>query len=220
MEQIISMLNRPVEVELSGHKMQLRGHFVDIGNDVLVLFSKSRYYYIPIHHLQHLRLADEWDTPVSDEPAPLKEHTHISYRKMLMNSRGTFSEMYLGGQHALHGYVTSIMNDYFVYFSPLYRTVYIPIHHVKYLVPYPPNVTPYTLSQEHFPIQPAVVSLSRTWDQQLHKLQGQLVIFDLGGHPQKTGLLQSIDNNLIELIQADGRSNFVHADHIKCVHLP
>lgn len=220
MELIHSMVGKPVELELSGCKMQLCGQLVDIGNDVLVLFSKTKYVYIPIHHLQHLRLVDEWDLPTIDEPSPPKEHTNISYRKMLMNSRGTFSEIYLGGRHTLHGYVTSIMNDYFVYFSPLFQTVYIPVNHVKYLIPYPPNTTPYTLSHEHFPIQPAAVSLSRALDQQLRKLQGQLVIFDLGDHPQKTGLLKTIDNNLIELVQADGRSNMVHVDHIKSIHLP
>lgn len=220
MKPLRSMIGKPVEVELSGCKMLLRGEFIDMGSDVLVIFSGAKYVYMPVHHLQHLRLTEDWENPQMESPDSKIDLTDISYRKMLMNSRGIFTEIYLGGPHTLHGYVTSIMNDFFVYHSPLHQTVYIPVNHVKYLIPYPPNLTPYSLGQEHFPVQPSTMTLSRTLDGQLKKLQGHLVVFDLGEHPHKSGLLKSVTDKIIQLVQANGSDLFLHTDHIKSVHLP
>lgn len=221
MEPLRSMIGKRVELELSGCKTLLHGEFIDMGSDVLVLYSNSKYIYTPIHHLQHLRLYEEWENPAMDScPDSKIDLTNISYRKMLMNSRGVFTEIYLGGSHSLHGYVTGIMNDFFVYHSPMHQAVYIPVNHVKYLIPYPPNMTPYSLSQEHFPVQPSGVALSRTLDQQLKKLEGQLVIFDLGEHPHKKGLLKSVNDKIIQLVLAGGDDIYLHMDHIKSIHLP
>lgn len=221
MESLRSLIGKRVELELSGCKPLLHGEFIDMGSDVLVLYSKSKYIYTPIHHLQHLRLYEELDNPPMDSSPDSKlDLANISYRKILMNSRGVFTEIYLGGSQSLHGYVTSIMNDYFVYHSPMHQTVYIPVNHVKYLIPYPPNTTPYSLDQKHFPVQPSVVALSRTMDQLLKKLEGQLVVFDLGEHPYKKGLLKSVDDKIVQLVLAGGNDNFLHLDHIKSIQLP
>jgi len=221
MEPLRSMIGKRVELEVSGCKSLIHGEFIDMGSDVLVLYSNSRYIYTPIHHLQHLRLNEEWENSSAEScPDSKMDLTNISYRKMLMNARGVFTEIYLGGAHSLHGYVTSIMNDYFVYHSPMHQTVYIPVNHVKYLIPYPPNLTPYSLGQEHFPVQPSVIALSRTIDQQLKKFQGQLVVFDLGEDPLKKGLLQSVNDKMIHLVLAGGDDIYLHMDHIKSIHLP
>lgn len=221
MEPLRSMIGKRVELEVSGCKSLIHGEFIDMGSDVLVLYSNSRYIYTPIHHLQHLRLNEEWENSSADScPDPKMDFANISYRKMLMNSRGVFTEIYLGGAHSLHGYVTSIMNDYFVYHSPMHQTVYIPVNHVKYLIPYPPNLTPYSLGQEHFPVQPSVIALSRTIDQQLKKFQGQLVVFDLGEDPLKKGLLKSVNEKTIHLVLAGGDDIYLHMDHIKSIHVP
>lgn len=221
MEPLRSMIGKRVELEVSGCKSLIHGEFIDMGSDVLVLYSNSRYIYTPIHHLQHLRLNEEWENSSTESPPDSKmDLTNISYRKMLMNSRGVFTEIYLGGAHSLHGYVTSIMNDYFVYHSPMHQTVYIPVNHVKYLIPYPPNLTPYSLGQEHFPVQPSVIALSRTIDQQLKKFQGQLVVFDLGEDPLRKGLLKSVNEKMIHLVLAGGDDIYLHIDHIKSIHLP
>ena len=221
MEPLRLMIGKRVELELSGNKTLIHGEFIDMGSDVLVVHSNSKYIYVPIHHLQRLSLYEDWENPVTvSSPDSRMDLTNISYRKMLMNSRGVFTEIYVGGNQSLHGYVTSIMNDYFVYHSPMHQTVYIPVNHVKYLIPYPPNLTPYRLGQEHFPIQPSVVALSRTLDQQLKKLEGLLVVFDLGEHPHKKGLLKSVNDKIIQLVLADGSDVYLHFDHIKSIHLP
>src|SRR5690606_37881166 len=123
-------------------------------------------------------------------------------------------------QQAVYGYVTSIMNDYFVYYSPLYRAIYVYLRHVKYMIPYAPDVTPYALRQDRFPLQPAGITLARTFDQQLKKLEGQFVALDLGEDPGKIGLLKTCEYPVLELITGRGESTLIHAEHIKTVHLP
>lgn len=220
MQMITSWLGKHTEFVLSGCKNSIHGEIIDIGDDIVVVYGDNRFIYIPIHHLQQMRLArNRNDMADAAPPDPAIDHSHISYRKILMNSRGIFSEVSIGDK-ALHGYVTAIMNDYFVFFSPLHRSVFISLKHLKYIVPYPINTTPFSLRLEHFPVQPASISLSRTLDQQLHKLEGQLVTLNLGTKPYRAGLLKKLDNNLLELVEAEGTSQIMHTDHIQSVHLP
>jgi len=220
MESIRSLLGKKIELKLSGCKVPITGELIDLGSDIIVVFSDTRYVYAPVHHLQHLKLSDDNEDFSPADREPLVDHVHISYRKMLMNSRGIFTEIGLGGPHPVFGYVTSIMNDYFIFYSPLYHSIYISLHHVKYICPLPPNMTPFYLSQHPFHLQQPAVPLSRTLEQQLEKLQNELVIFDMGESPLKAGLLKKVDNRIVELIEAGGKTVFLHCDHIKSIHLP
>ncbi|MCR2804560.1 DUF2642 domain-containing protein [Paenibacillus soyae] len=216
MQILKSWLGTHVELMLSGC-IELQGEIIDVGNDILVLYDNNRYAYIPIHHLQFLKAAQKDNEEQMKPPAPSFEHENISYRKILMNARGLFSEISVGDK-TLHGYVTSIMNDYLTFYSPLQRTVYVSVNHIKYIVPYHSNVTPFSLGLENFPIQPASMPLSRTLDQQLRKLEKQIVILNLDGKPHRAGLLKRVEHNLIELVQAEGSTIVVHTDHIKTIH--
>ncbi|WP_249435850.1 DUF2642 domain-containing protein [Paenibacillus sp. Marseille-Q4541] len=214
-----SWLGKQVELILSGCRIPIQGEIIDIGNDIFVIYGESRFIYIPIHHLQQMRLTTNNNPIITLPPDPAIDHNNISYRKILMNSRGYFSEISVGDK-SLHGYVTAIMNDYFVFFSPLHRSVYISVDHLKYIVPYPPNTTPFSLSHEHFPLQPASKPLSRTLDQQIKKLEGELVILNLGDKPYRAGFLKYLDGNLLELVEAEGNTLIMHTDHIKTIHVP
>jgi len=92
--------------------------------------------------------------------------------------------------------------------------------HLKILIPYDDQTTPYSLEQEKFPVNPMPASLSRTFDQQLKKFEGEFVVLDLGEHHGKIGLLKSVSDNLVELVTADGASTFIHLDHVKTIHKP
>lgn len=218
------LIGRQVELTISGIKTKIQGKLIDLGSDIIVLHNGKKFLYIPLLHLQQLALAEEpaldFDSSIIHPEPPFENQTDISYRKILMNAKGVFTEIYTSGNQSIHGYVTSIMNDFFVFYSPVFHAVYIPMQHLKYMIPYDSNVTPYSLTQERFPLSPTTVTLARTFDQQLKKLEGQFVILDLGEHPNKIGQLKSIQNSLIELIAADGETVFLHLDHIKTVHLP
>jgi hypothetical protein len=215
-------LGKSIELELSGCKLPIQGETIDMGQDLIVVYGNHRFIYIPLHHLQsmHMTKADDPNsTTILPAPDPEMDHNNISYRKILMNARGRFSEISIGGR-TLHGYITNIMNDYFIFFSPLHHSVYVSINHLKYIIPSPTNSTPYSLSQQHFPMQPASMPLSRTLDQQLQKMVGELVILNLGDKPYRAGLLKSADNNLLELVEAEGNTLIMHTDHVQTIHLP
>ncbi|WFA83137.1 DUF2642 domain-containing protein [Paenibacillus amylolyticus] len=220
MELLTHWLGKSVELELSGCKLPIQGEIIDVGQDLIVVYGNQRFVYIPLHHVQsmHVGTADD-SSMIVPTPDPEMDHTNISYRKMLMNARGRFSEISIGGK-TLHGYITNIMNDYFMFYSPLYHSIYVSINHLKYIIPSPVNSTPYSLSKQHFPMQPSSMSLSRTLDQQLHKMIGELVVLNLGCKPYRAGLLKSADSHLLALVEADGTSLIMHTDHIQTIHLP
>ncbi|XEC97710.1 DUF2642 domain-containing protein [Paenibacillus tarimensis] len=214
-------MDQPVMIEISGKTAPIRGKIIDIGQDIMVIHNGIQFLYIPLLHIQQLR----YDTGSEEQymiPEMPFEHQNepISYRKVLLNAKGMFAEIYITGNQSIHGYLTSVMNDFFVFYSPVYHTVMISLQHLKYLIPYSPNVTPYTLTPEQFPIKPSPITMARTFDQHLRKLVGEFVIFDLGENPNKIGVLKRVDQNIIELAAADGSPVFIHYDHIKTVHLP
>lgn len=219
--KIIELLNREVEIEISGKTKAIRGKLVDWGQDIVVMHNGHRFLYVPLRHLQQMR-ASESRLDYSDTPEqPFEQfYESVSYRKILMSAKGMFAEINITGNQSVHGYITSIMNDFFVFYSPVYHSIVIPLHQLKYLIPYDSQVTPYTLTPEQFPLKPSPVTLARTFDQQLRKLIGKFVILDLGENPNKIGILKQIDGQIVELASADGKSVFLHFDHIKTVHLP
>ncbi|WP_238357877.1 DUF2642 domain-containing protein [Cohnella zeiphila] len=218
---MIHYLNQPVLVHLSGYPMPLKGNLIDIGSDVIVLHNGTKYMYVPLIHLQFLTRCPsnetDFDMSAEPEPDPIAE---LSYRKVLSNARGKFLELFLSGHQPAHGYITSIMNDFFLFHSPLYKDLYISMNHLKVLMPYDPGMTPYALKRENFPVMPATSSLARTFEQQLRKMEGQFVVLDLGDSPRKNGVLKSVRDGLIEMVTADGSNAFLHIDHVKSLHRP
>lgn len=216
-----SYLGASVQVELSG-KMVLEGTLTDVGSDILVLLSGSQFIYVPLVHIQNLSLSQTSETvPVDVPDFPIDHATdEISYRKTLLNAKGLFVELRITPTQSLHGYLTGIMNDYFVFTSPVFRTVYVSLNHLKYLIPYPLHSIPYSLSPEQFSAPSAGIALARSFDQQLKKLEGRFVVFDLGESPNKIGLFRGMHGRMIELITADGNSFYWNPDHLKTVHLP
>ncbi|KQO14665.1 hypothetical protein [Paenibacillus sp. Leaf72] len=215
------LLDQQVELDISGKVAAIRGKLIEFGQDILVLHTGLQFIYVPLIHLQQLRLSNHKYDPFEVPELPFEAYNEtVSYRKILMNAKGMFSELYITGNQSIHGYVTTVMNDYFVFYSPIYHTVMVSLHHLKYLIPYNPDVTPYKLTPEQFPLRPSPVTLSRTFDQQLRKLMGEFVVLDLGENSNKTGVLKAIDQSMLELSTASGASVFLHFDHVKTVHLP
>lgn len=215
------LLDRQVELEISGKVAPIRGKLIEFGQDILVLHNGTQFLYVPLIHLQQLRISTREEEINEILEMPFEPYNEpISYRKILMNAKGMFSEIYITGNQSIHGYLTTVMNDYFVFYSPVYHTVIISLNHMKYLIPYNPNVTPYTLTPEKFPLKPSPLTLARTFDQQLRKLIGEFVVLDLGEKSNKTGVLKSVDQSMIELATASGNAVFLHFDHVKTVHIP
>lgn len=215
------LMGKPVDVELSGRAAPVHGMLIDTGPDILVIRSESRYYYVPLVHVQRLRPGESEETDDAPGEPPFEPQSEpISYRKVLLNAKGMFSELFITGSQSIHGYVTSVMNDYFVFCSPVYHSVVISLDHLKYLVPYPPHSTPYGMSPAQFPLKPSPVSLSRTFEQQVRKLIGEFVVLDLGEHPHKIGVLKGLDDGMLAIANASGQTTYIHFNHVKTIHLP
>lgn len=156
------------------------------------------------------------DLPIIPEPLKLA----FSYRNTLNKVKGQFIEVYVTGGRSIHGYVTNVLNDYIVFFSPVFKILFISMHHLKWFTPYSTEQTPYTLDNSQLPVVPSKVPLVRNFEEQIKKNIGELVIFDMGEVPEKVGLLKGVSNNIIELINASGEPVIWKLNHLKTMHLP
>jgi hypothetical protein len=228
MSDFNQLIGQNVDIEISG-KLKLNGKLIDAGLDILVLYNE-KYFYIPTAHVQRIKADSQnvydWDVDFQPEqPIPMNmDNTNkdtISFRKTLINTKGIFVSLYVAGNKTLHGYLTSVMNDYFVFYSPAHKVMYISMNHLKWLIPYTKNTTPYSLSHEKLPVNPTTsLSLARTFTEQCKKLENNIVILDNGDHPEKIGLLKKVYNNKLILITAEEETVYWNCQHLKTLHLP
>jgi hypothetical protein len=215
-------IGKYIKMEISGKKF-LSGMLIDIGSDLWVLFNGVDYLYIPTIHIQNwqfLRVDEIEEITFNDEPTPIYNHNEeISLRKTLTSAKGIFTEIFVTSNQSLHGYIISIMNNYFVFYSPIYKTMFISLNHLKWLIPYTNNQRPYGLSNSNLPVNPSNLTFARSFEVQLEKLMGDLIVFNIGENENVIGKIQAIKNNFIELISAKEDRVYLNLQHIKTVHM-
>ncbi|TKD72466.1 DUF2642 domain-containing protein [Pseudalkalibacillus hwajinpoensis] len=223
MSNLTDLIDETIKLKLNGNS-DLIGVLIDSGNDVLVLYDGEKFIYVSQFHVHYYEVCTNEGDKIAKpkgslftEPETLNS---ISFRKTLQESRGVFTEVFVSGHQSIHGYITSLMNDYIVFQSPIYKTMYISLKHLKWLIPYPQNVRPYELTESEFPVVPIGLSLARTLEEQLKKLLDQVVIFDLNENPNKAGKLTSMQGNQITLTRARNQPVYLNYHHIKTVHFP
>ncbi|AJY73642.1 hypothetical protein [Paenibacillus beijingensis] len=213
---------RRVEWQAAGGTTAVCGVLAEWGQDVLVLYEENneRYYYVPLVQTRKLRLLSE-----GEEPAPVKAEQPLvprgeraSYRKALMGARGVYAEIGVSGG-SIYGYLSGIMNDFFVFCSPACSSIFIPLHHLKYISPTNKPSAPYNLTAEQFPLRPASMGMARTFDQQLRKLEGKFVMLAIDEHDMMAGVLREASERTVDLTTADGRPVMVHIGSIRCLSL-
>lgn len=217
------LMGKDIEIEISGGNFH-SGTLVDSGLDILVLYvgRSQRFLYIPSVHVQRVKevTADQnsivYDLP-SEKPIE-SDSLSISFRGILTNARGRFVEVYVTGNKSIHGYLTSIMNNHFVFYSPVFKTVFISMDHVKWIIPYPEHSSPYSISNQKLPAAPASIPLARSFEDQCKKLENQLVVIDGGDSSEKIGLLQKVWNNQLILITAERNIVYRNLEHVKTIH--
>ncbi|MDR7071086.1 DUF2642 domain-containing protein [Fictibacillus barbaricus] len=216
MNDLYQMINRKMIIKMPGECIE--GILSDVGNDILVVNDGQNYYYIPQLHVMKIKLDEKENqnhTPSFESPNDMQEKK-ISFRGILLNAVGINTEIHIVGKKSLHGIITKVLSDYFVFYSPIYKNIYIPLNHVKWLRVIDQNRTPF-----HFPDTPAVTSsLSRSFEEQLKKSIGTLVVFDMGEDNDKIGLIKSVDANMIQLINANCETIYIKQNHIKSIHFP
>ncbi|CCF14422.1 uncharacterized protein ywrJ [Brevibacillus laterosporus GI-9] len=220
MEPISPFLNQFVEVTLPENN-NVVGQVMDQGIDILVLYEGTRYIYVPWIHVKSIKqISSDLVNPFELQESPiLLNKEALSYRNILNKAKGLFLEINVTGSHFLHGYVTTILNNYLVFYSPVFKTMFISLHHVKWLIPYSRSFTPFSLSNHHLQIKASQIPLSRSFEEQMKRLEGELIILDTGDDPHKIGIVSRLDNNLLELISMTGDRTTWNVQHIKTIHL-
>jgi len=221
-KDFVDLIGKNVEVEISEGIFH-QGTLLDSGLDIIVLYDgkNNSYLYIPFVHVHRLKetILNEEVYYFQPSEIPIDTDT-ISFRKVLTLAKGLFVQVYVSGKKSIHGYLTSIMSDYFVLHSPVYKSMFISMYHVKWLIPYPSKVTPFSLNSESLPLKPTSTPLSRSFSEQLKKVENQLIVIDGGENTEKIGLLQKIRNNKMILITAEGEMVCRNLEHIKTIQLP
>ncbi|MBY0148381.1 DUF2642 domain-containing protein [Neobacillus niacini] len=212
-----------IKLEISGNKA-INGILIDIGSDLWVIYNGYDYLYIPTVHVQNWKFPKQEEIDeiitLSDDQSPIfNPNEEISLRKTLTAAKGIFTEIYVTSKQALHGYIISIMNNYFVFYSPIYKTMFISLNHLKWLIPYTNNQRPYGLSNASLPVNPSNITFARSFEVQIEKLNGTLTVFNIGENENSMGKIMGIKNNFVELISAKGDPVYINLQHIKTVHM-
>ncbi|WP_406686068.1 DUF2642 domain-containing protein [Rossellomorea vietnamensis] len=211
-----------VMIELTGKKV-INGFLIEVGSEVMIVYNGDDYIYISTSHIKSMSVVSK-DSIGIDEPSvspQLEQEDQLSLRKILTTAKGVFLEIYTTGNQSIHGYITGIMNNYFAFYSPVYKTMYISLQHLKWLIPYSTNLSPYRLSKENLPVNPSnSITLARSFEVQLEKLSGHLVVLNLGVQEEMIGKIEKVSDNIMELITAKGESTYLNMQHIQTIHLP
>ncbi|MEI4622531.1 DUF2642 domain-containing protein [Bacillus pfraonensis] len=222
MNELSKNIGEYIYVTLIGDK-RFKGILIDVGNDIVVIYDGKDHIYISLYHIQYYKFMASFVAEIqrTEMDSIMKsESPSISLRKVLSTAKGIFTEVYVAGDHSIHGYVTGVMNDYLVFYSPVYKIVYISLKHLKWLIPYQENQIPYSLSKNELPVNPLNITIARTFEEQLIKMSGKMMVFDLGEHANKIGKMTKIEDSHIELVKARDEKIYLNIKHVKSVHFP
>jgi len=69
------------------------------------------------------------------------------------------------------------------------------------------------------PVNPSNITFARSFEVQIEKLTGDLIVFNIGENEHVIGKIQGIRNNFVELIGAKEEPVFINLQHIKTIHM-
>ena len=219
---IQSLVKQVVQIEVSGKKL-INGTVIDLGSDMIVLFNGTEFVYIPINHIQKFEVDYDNENEI-EEPkgfpsiTPGENKENLSFGEVLTQAKGKYIEIFVTGGQPLHGYITGIMNNYFVFQSPVYKTMYISLNHLKWLIPSAQNIGPYGLDNYNASLQPNNDSLASIFEIQVEKFKNEIVVFNTGGSKSFIGKVNKIEDQIVEILTAKANIIYLNLDHIKTVH--
>lgn len=211
-----------IGLEISGGKF-LKGSIIEMSNDIVVLFDGNDYLYIPFNHVQNLTLIKNYQDTMNEpsEPSLLDTDTdkkELTFPNILTQAQGIYTEIYVTGKTPIHGYISNIMNDYIVVQSPIYSSIYIASTHIKWLIPYYTNQTPYGLTEKVFTIKPYNELLPSTFAAQIEKMRDKLVVINLGEKENYIGKINNVKGPIVEIQTARTNQSYLNLSHIQTIH--
>lgn len=222
MNKIIqSLIRELIQIEVSGKKL-IKGTVIDLGSDIIVLFNGADYVYIPFNHIQSLSVIEKSEFDIID-PTEVPGITtgesegELSLQDTLIQAKGKNVEIYITNDQLLHGCITQIKDDYFEFYSPIYKRMYISINHLKWLIPYSQNESPYELD-ENYSKKLDQETLASTFEAQVEKFKNKMVVLNIGGNRSHIGKIKNVEVQIIELQRARRTPIYLTIDHIKTLH--
>ncbi|KXH78535.1 hypothetical protein [Sporosarcina sp. HYO08] len=217
-----SLVNEYVRIEVSG-KEKLHGNVIDIGSDIIVIYNGKQFVYIPLGHIQNLiidRQNENDITPPTEFPSIItgKAFKELSFKEVISQAIGKYIEVFVAGHESLHGQIRCVMDDYFVFDSPVYKTMYVSMNHLKWLIPYAENEKLYDIDQQNPLGQQKYEDLAKSFAKQMNQLKDQLIVVNVGSHKSCIGKVSNVDLQVAELQTTRANSILLNIDHIKTVH--
>ncbi|WLV23713.1 DUF2642 domain-containing protein [Aciduricibacillus chroicocephali] len=217
------LLNETVNLEVTG-KMDLEGTIIDIGSDTLVVYDGNDYLYIPVTHIQNLTFNNDNDNEIgcpADSPCIDSENINgeFSLKRILMKAVNMFTEVAVIGEQSLYGYITNVKDDYLVFHSPVHKTIYILLDHLKWLIPHPDHGQLYGFANESFLNQSVDTQLASTFENLITEAKGEFVVVNMGESVNHIGKIKSIEGGFIEVQPARASSMYVNMHHIKTLQI-
>ena len=102
------LIGSNIRLTISGLPIEMYGHVVDAGPDIVVIQSEKQFYYIPIIHIQNMTPAAEENINNQDSISYPPNNGKISFISTLTSAKEIYSEIYVTGLHSLHGYITGM----------------------------------------------------------------------------------------------------------------
>lgn len=212
-------LGKNIVIEITGSRHE--GLLVDFGKDIAVLDDGHYFLYIPLSHVKNIRLNVINNNFQSSLATPIASIGSLSYMDILEKAKELFVELSVVNNQSVHGYITKLLADYFIFYSPIYNTLLIPYEHVKFLSLGNSNQTYFSLSkQDVLAVDSKLESIFPNFNQQIASLAGKLVVFDLGNAAHKIGMLKEYKNNFIRLINATEEEIYINIEHVQIVQIP
>lgn len=221
---MIQNLNKDIiKMEISGGKF-LYGALIDSSSQIFVIYDGKKFVYIPMEHIRTFAIDSENEENIqqpTESPSIISKmnSTDLTIEKILSKAKDMTVGISVTGNQSLHGTITAIMDDYFVFQSPVYRTILISTNHLKWLVPDTADQMLYGLKKEQISTQSnESQSYANTFQGQIEQLKSKLVVINQGEKDTHIGKVENVSGKLVEIVLADSSSSFVNISHIKTIY--
>lgn len=213
-----------VKLGITGKNI-LGGIIIDSSSELVVLFNGKEYFYIPYRHIHEIKIdyLNEDGLKISSIDTQHKlfsgTNEEMTFEKVLTKSIGTYLEIHVLNNQPFHGYISNILKDYIVFQSPIYNKMYVPIKHIKMIVPYHNQQKPYQLPDETFAIRVHDETFQDIFEEEIRGLKNKLIVLNAGEKNNFTGVITEIKGTMIEFQTAKDLL-YYNLQHIKTIHFP
>ncbi|SOC05478.1 hypothetical protein SAMN05880501_10467 [Ureibacillus xyleni] len=222
MNSVFNQLKKEtVKVDLAG-KTYFRGSLIESNGEIIVLYDGKDFIYIPMSHVDNISVsqneAENILTPLT-LPSILngKQENVLTLDEMLNLSKGMYTEIYVANRQPIHGLIYNVMSDYFIFHSPIYKTIYISKQHLKWLIPFHEQKRPFELTDDELKVS-SNNQFESSFKRQVERMKNKIVMFNLGEHSHHIGKLMNVYDQIVELRTARGNTILLNMTHIKSIH--